>query len=74
MTTGELDRAEARIDGLLDALRDAEAEFRQSYSRVLRVVNQLDEEKAGAVAGFGTTARLLARAKRKVVLAGHEVF
>ena len=60
MTTVEQDRAEARIDGLLNALRDAEADFRQSYSRVLGVVNQLDEEKAGAVAGFGTTARLLA--------------
>jgi hypothetical protein len=60
VTTVEQDRAEARIDGLLNALRDAEADFRQSYSRVLGVVNQLDEEKAGAVAGFGTTARLLA--------------
>ncbi len=57
---GEADRAQARIDGLLDALRNAEVAFRQSYSRVLEVVNQLDEEKAGVVAGFGTTARLLA--------------
>ena len=57
---GEQDRAQARIDGLLDALRDAEAGFRQSYSRVLEVVHQLDDEKVGAVAGFGTTARLLA--------------
>ncbi|MCA1673971.1 MAG: 13E12 repeat family protein, partial [Actinobacteria bacterium] len=57
---GEQDSAQARIDGLLDALRDAEAELRRSYSRVLEVVSQLDEDKAGAVAGFGTTARLLA--------------
>ena len=60
MTTVEQDRTQTRIDGLLDALRDAEASFRQSYSRVLGVVNQLDEEKVGAAAGFGTTARLLA--------------
>jgi hypothetical protein len=53
---GEQDSAQARIDGLLDALRDAEVGFRQSYSRVLEVVSQLDEDKAGAVAGFGTTA------------------
>jgi hypothetical protein len=59
---GEQDSAQARIDGLLDALRDAEVGFRQSYSRVLEVVSQLDEDKAGAVAGFGTTARLLAGA------------
>ncbi len=37
---GEQDRAQARIDGLLDALRNAEADFRQSYFRVLGVVNQ----------------------------------
>ena len=37
MTTVEQDCAEARIDGLLNALRDAEAGFRQSYSRVLGV-------------------------------------
>ncbi len=60
MTTVEQDRTEARIDGLLDALRDAEAGFRRSYFRVLEVVHQLDEENAGAAAGFGTTARLLA--------------
>ena len=41
-------------------LRDAEADFRRSYARVLDVVAKLDAEKAGAVAGFGTTARLLA--------------
>ena len=57
---GEQDRAQARIDGLLDALRDAEADFRQSYSRMLDVVGELEEENAGAAAGFGTTARLLA--------------
>ncbi|MGH3906040.1 MAG: DUF222 domain-containing protein, partial [Pseudonocardiaceae bacterium] len=60
MTTVEQDRELARIDGLLDVLRDAEAEFRRSYARVLDVVAELEEEKAGAAAGFGTTARLLA--------------
>ncbi|MBV9140329.1 MAG: DUF222 domain-containing protein [Pseudonocardiales bacterium] len=48
------------VPGLLDALREAEADFRRSYARVLAVVAQLDAEKVGAVAGFGTTARLLA--------------
>jgi hypothetical protein len=57
---GEQDHAQARIDGLLDALRDAETDFRRSYSRILEVVNLLEEEKAGAVAGFGTTTQLLA--------------
>ncbi|MDQ4011558.1 MAG: HNH endonuclease [Actinomycetota bacterium] len=60
MTTVEEDRTQARIDGLLEALRDAEADFRRSYARVLHVVAELDAEKAGAVTGFGTTARLLA--------------
>ncbi len=60
MSMGEQDRAQARIDGLLDALRDAEADFRQSYSRMLDVVGELEVENAGAAAGFGTTARLLA--------------
>ena len=59
MTTAE-DRTQARIDGLLDTLRDAEADFRRSYAHVLDVVAELDAEKAGAVAGFGTTAQLLA--------------
>ncbi|MGH3974997.1 MAG: DUF222 domain-containing protein [Pseudonocardiaceae bacterium] len=54
------DRTQARIDGLLQALRDAEAHVRRSYARMLDVVAELDAEKAGAVAGFGTTARLLA--------------
>lgn len=59
-TTVEEDRTQARIDGLLQALRDAESDFRRSYARVLDVVAELDAEKAGAVAGFGNTARLLA--------------
>ncbi|MGH3925872.1 MAG: DUF222 domain-containing protein, partial [Pseudonocardiaceae bacterium] len=54
------DRTQARIDGLLQVLRDAEAHVRRSYARMLDVVAELDAEKAGAVAGFGTTARLLA--------------
>ncbi|MGH3995392.1 MAG: DUF222 domain-containing protein, partial [Pseudonocardiaceae bacterium] len=54
------DRTQARIDGLLQVLRDAEADFRRSYARVLEVVAELDAERAGAVVGFGTTARLLA--------------
>ncbi|MGH4025542.1 MAG: DUF222 domain-containing protein [Pseudonocardiaceae bacterium] len=60
MTTVEQAHELTRIDGLLDALRAAEAEFRRSYSRVLEVVAELDAEKAGTIAGFGTTARLLA--------------
>jgi hypothetical protein len=53
------DRSEARIHGLLEELREAEADFRRSYARVLSVVAELDAERAGAVAGFGSTARLL---------------
>jgi hypothetical protein len=60
VTTVEEERTQARIDGLLEVLRDAESDFRRSYARVLGVVAELDAEKAGAVAGFGTTARLLA--------------
>ena len=60
MATVEEDRTQARIDGLLAVLRDAEAEYRRSYSRVLDVVAESDTERAGAVAGFGTTAQLLA--------------
>ncbi|MGQ0719728.1 MAG: DUF222 domain-containing protein, partial [Pseudonocardiales bacterium] len=56
----EEDRTQARIDGLLRVLRAAEADFRRSYARVLEVVAELDAERAGAVAGFGTTTRLLA--------------
>jgi hypothetical protein len=56
----EQDRTQARIDGLLQVLHDAEADCRRSYARVLDVVAELDAEKVGAVAGFGTTARLLA--------------
>lgn len=60
MTTVEEYRTQARIDGLLQVLRDAESDFRRSYARILDVVAELDAERAGAVAGFGTTARLLA--------------
>jgi hypothetical protein len=42
---------------LLQVLRDAEAEFRSSYARVLDVVAELNTERVDAVAGFGTTAR-----------------
>ncbi len=59
VTMVEEDRTPARVDGLLAALRAAEADFRRSYARVLGVVAELDAERAGAVAGFGTTARLL---------------
>ena len=45
--------------GLLEGLRSAEADLRQSYARVLSVVAELDAERAGAIAGFGSTARLL---------------
>src|SRR2546421_11048935 len=54
------DPAETRVHGLLDRLREAEADLRRSYARVLSVVAELDAENAGAVAGFGSTARLLA--------------
>ncbi|MGH3797584.1 MAG: DUF222 domain-containing protein, partial [Pseudonocardiaceae bacterium] len=60
MTTVEQDHQLAHAEGLLDALRAAEVEFRCSYARVLDVVAELEDEKAGAVTGFGTTARLLA--------------
>ncbi|HEU0086193.1 MAG TPA: DUF222 domain-containing protein [Pseudonocardiaceae bacterium] len=60
MTTVESDRELTRIDGLLEALRGAEAEYRRAYARVLDLVAELDAAKAGAAAGFGTTARLLA--------------
>ena len=38
MTTVEQDRELAQAGGLLDALRAAEVELRQSYSRMLAVV------------------------------------
>ncbi|HEY2725223.1 MAG TPA: DUF222 domain-containing protein [Pseudonocardiaceae bacterium] len=50
----------ARVDGLLDKLRAAESEMRRSYARMLDIVAELENEKAGAATGFGTTARLLA--------------
>lgn len=59
MTTVEEDRVQARTHGLLGVLRDAEADFRRSYARVLEVVAELEAGKTGAVVGFGTTARLL---------------
>ncbi|MGH3902423.1 MAG: hypothetical protein ACRDTA_30045 [Pseudonocardiaceae bacterium] len=57
MTTVEEDGTQARVDGLLEVLRAAEVDFRQSYSRVLDVA----AERVGAVSGFGTTARLRRR-------------
>ncbi|MDQ4020417.1 MAG: HNH endonuclease [Actinomycetota bacterium] len=57
---GEQNCGQSRVEGLLEALRDAEADLRRSYSRILGVVGQLEEENVGAAAGFGTTARLLA--------------
>lgn len=63
VTTVEEDRTQALIDGLLEMLRDAEVDFRRSYARVLDVVAELDSERAGAVSGFGTTARLLSGVK-----------
>ena len=63
VTMVEEDRTQARVDGLLAVLRAAEADLRRSYARVLEVVAELDAERAGAVAGFGTTARLLSGVK-----------
>lgn len=60
VTTAVLEGEQARIDGLLDSLRAAEVEYRRSYARVLDVVAELETERAGAVTGFGTTARLVA--------------
>lgn len=57
---GVKDPTQVRVNGLVDELREAEAALRHSYARVLDVVAQLDAENAGTVAGFGTTARLLA--------------
>jgi len=59
VTTAVQDCEQARIDGLLKSLRAAEAEYRQAYTRVLDVVAELDTERAGAITGFGTTARLV---------------
>lgn len=51
-------------DGLLYWLcppaRPGKSRASGSYARVLDVVAELDAERTGAVAGFGTTARLLA--------------
>ncbi len=46
MITVEEYRSQARIDGLLQVLRDAETGFRRSYARVLNVVAELNAEKA----------------------------
>ncbi|MGH3851902.1 MAG: DUF222 domain-containing protein [Pseudonocardiaceae bacterium] len=59
-TVDDITLEEDRLHGLLGVLRDAEADFRRSYSRVLGVVAELARENAGAATGFGTTARLLA--------------
>jgi Domain of unknown function (DUF222)/HNH endonuclease len=59
VTLGE-DPAQAHVYGLLGVLRDTEADFRRSYSRVLGVVAELARENVGAVTGFGSTARLVA--------------
>ncbi len=60
VTTAVLDSEQARIEGLLESLRAAEAEYRRGYARVLDLVAEVDAAKVGAAAGFGTTARLLA--------------
>ncbi|MGB6162857.1 MAG: hypothetical protein WCF33_23425 [Pseudonocardiaceae bacterium] len=62
VTEGE-DRGQDRVHGLLGMLRDAEADCRRSYSRVLGVVAELARENAGALTGFGSTARLVAGVK-----------
>ncbi|MGQ0779454.1 MAG: DUF222 domain-containing protein [Pseudonocardiales bacterium] len=59
MTTAVLESEQVRIDGLLESLCAAEAEYRRSYARTLDVIAELEAERAGAVTGFGTTARLL---------------
>jgi hypothetical protein len=56
----EGDRTQAHVHGLLQVLRDAEADFRRSYARVLSVVAELEAQQAGSITGFGTTARLVA--------------
>ncbi|HEY6424188.1 MAG TPA: hypothetical protein VIY28_13250 [Pseudonocardiaceae bacterium] len=69
MTMVVEDRAEARVDGLLEVLREAEADFRRSYARVLQVVAELEEEKAGAVSGF-CGSRWRTRAARRMTRRG----
>lgn len=61
MSTAAPDCEQTRIEGLLDSLRAAEAEYRRCYGRMLDVVAELETERAGAVAGFGTTARAAVR-------------
>lgn len=44
---------------MVQTLRDAETDFRRCYARVLAVVSEWEEQNAGPVTGFGTTAHLL---------------
>jgi hypothetical protein len=60
VTTVVEERTQSRVSELLDVLRAAEADWRRCYARMLDVVSQLEAERTGAAAGFGTTARLLA--------------
>jgi hypothetical protein len=60
VTTVEEDRTQAHVHGLLQVLRDAEADFRRCYARMLAVVTELEAQQAGPVTGFGTTAHLVA--------------
>ncbi|HVE96676.1 MAG TPA: DUF222 domain-containing protein [Pseudonocardiaceae bacterium] len=64
MTTVE-ERTQARIDGLLQVLRDAESDFRRSYARVLDVVAELDAEKARLLAGVLNLSKGEAKARAK---------
>jgi hypothetical protein len=56
VTTVVEERTQPRVSELLDVLRAAEADWRRCYARMLDVVSQLEAERAGAAAGFGTTA------------------
>ncbi|MDT7712818.1 MAG: hypothetical protein QOG46_1507 [Pseudonocardiales bacterium] len=60
MTTALKDHTDARLDGLIGELRAAETQLRRSYARVLEATAKVEQEKVGAAAGFGSTARLLA--------------
>ena len=60
VTTVVEERTQSRVSELIDVLRAAETDWRRCYARMLDVVSQLEAERAGAAAGFGTTARLLA--------------
>lgn len=56
MTTVVEERTQSRVSELLDVPRAAEADWRRCYARMLDVVSQLEAERAGAAAGFGTAA------------------